>query len=75
LLGILKGRPARREERGLAPARLLHTPSADCDVYAPMAGIYEAFHEPSALVEAGQAAGAIHDIDDPTRQPAIVEFR
>jgi N-alpha-acetyl-L-2,4-diaminobutyrate deacetylase len=75
MLGILEGRPVRREERGLAPARLLHTPSAACDVYAPVAGVYEAFHEPGAEVEAGQAAGAIHAIDEPTRPPTAVEFR
>ena len=71
---MLNGPVASREERGVGPVRLVHTPGVDCDVYAPASGIYEPFHGPGDDVAAGQPAGAIHFIEDPEHPPAAVHY-
>jgi len=46
----------------------------DCFLYAPRAGIFEPLTELGAQVAAGEAAGRIHDLDDPDAEPATVLF-
>ena len=43
-------------------------------VFAPEAGLFEPFLRPGDEVEAGQALGRIHFVDDPLREPAIARF-
>jgi len=44
-------------------------------VYAPEAGLFEAFGEMGETVEAGQPAGQVHFPSDPARPPRLVLYR
>ncbi len=46
----------------------------DCCLYAPRDGVFEPLTEPGAQVADGDAAGRIHDIDDPDAEPMTVHF-
>jgi len=72
--GVLAGEPVSREAMGLAPARMVHTPTLACNLFAPLAGIFEAYHAPGDEVEAGQPAGAVHFVEEPLRAPVPVLF-
>jgi predicted deacylase len=69
-LGVLDGpTPA-------PPARAMtQIPGSAGYVLAPAAGVFESFHELGDAVEAGQAAGQIHFLDDPAREPQPVHFK
>ena len=43
-------------------------------VFAPASGLFEPFLRLGDEVEAGQALGRIHFVDDPLREPAIARF-
>lgn len=50
-------------------------PGHDGYVLATSAGDLEPFHPLGARVEAGQEAGRIHNLIDPSRTPEIVRYR
>ncbi|MGQ0664647.1 MAG: succinylglutamate desuccinylase/aspartoacylase family protein [Pseudomonadota bacterium] len=58
-----------------APTRIMLLPDADSYHFAPCAGIYRPFHALGTWVKAGEAAGAIYSIEDPSRSPTILEYR
>jgi predicted deacylase len=60
-----------------APARpdaILRIPGHDGYVLATTAGVFEPFHALGVRVEAGQEAGRIHNLVDPSRPPEIVRY-
>jgi predicted deacylase len=71
-LGLLEGNGEVRAD-GAEPVFRIPGPAGY--VYAPAGGVFEAFHELGARVEAEQPAGAVHFLDDPLRPPEIVRFR
>jgi predicted deacylase len=62
--------------RKLPPSqtRLMTVPDYDCYAFAPKGGLYEPYHELGAKVRKGDAAGAIHFMDDPQRDPIVVRY-
>lgn len=70
-LGICAGTPSPAEQ----PTQIMLLPDTDCYHFAPVGGIYRPFHELGTRVKAGEPAGAIYDIADPTRPPVVVNFK
>jgi N-alpha-acetyl-L-2,4-diaminobutyrate deacetylase len=70
-LGILApaGKPASSEAR-----TLLRVPGRDGFVLATRDGVFEPFHALGAEVHAGEAAGRIHNLGDPSRGPETLHF-
>lgn len=70
-LGILasseKPKPAKAQS-------LLRVPGRDGFVLATMDGVFEPFHALGAEVQAGEAAGRIHNLGDPTREPDTLHY-
>jgi len=73
-------------ERGMLPeryrkppfgrrCRLLRALGFEAHVYAPAEGVFEPFHALGAEVEAGEAAGQVHFLDDPARPPVPCHFQ
>ncbi len=56
------------------PDAILRIPGHDGYVLATTAGVFEPFHPLGARVEAGQEAGRIHNLVDPSRVPEIVRY-
>ncbi len=69
--GLTEGAPSRREDRGLAPMRLMHTPDGDCYVMSDENGMYEVLVDLGSEVAAGDALGQIHFIEKPERTPVV----
>ncbi|MFP6731925.1 MAG: succinylglutamate desuccinylase/aspartoacylase family protein [Alphaproteobacteria bacterium] len=69
--GIIDEAPVSREQRGLAPTRMMHMPDAECYVIAEDDGIYEALIDLDSPVEAGDAIGQVHFPEKPERAPAL----
>jgi N-alpha-acetyl-L-2,4-diaminobutyrate deacetylase len=69
--GLIEGAPIRREDRGLAPTRLMHVPDGDCFVVAEEAGMYEVLVDLGAEVRAGDPVGQTHFIETPARAPRV----
>jgi len=57
------------------PTRIMILPDPESYGFAPCRGIYRPFFELGNVVEAGQPAGAIYDIEDPWRPPTVMTFR
>jgi hypothetical protein len=55
--------------------RITRIPGPAAYVFAPRAGVFEAFHELGEAVEAGQPAGQVHLLDAPAEPPEVVHFR
>jgi len=55
--------------------RVTRIPGPAAYVFAPRAGVFEAFHELGETVEAGQPAGQVHTLDAPAEPPEVVRFR
>jgi hypothetical protein len=56
-------------------SRLTQIPGPAGYVFAPIGGVFEAFHELGDPVEAGESAGQVHVLDDPARPPEVVRFK
>lgn len=56
------------------PDAILRIPGHNGYVLATTAGVFEPFHALGARVEAGQAAGRIHNLVDPSRTPETVHY-
>lgn len=72
-LGILeesKHQPPAREQDEI----ILRIPGHDGYVLATRNGVFEPFHGLGTQVEAGQQAGRIHDLGDPTREPVVLHY-
>jgi predicted deacylase len=54
---------------------LFELSGANAFVYATADGIFEPFHLNGATVHAGEAAGRIHCIWDPTRPPEMLHYQ
>ncbi len=67
--GLIDEPVARREDFGMEPTRLMHTPDGDCFVIAENEGIYEVIADLGTEVEIGSVIGRVHDHQDPSRQP------
>lgn len=70
-MGICESKIAPAE----APTSFWLLPDADCYHFAPASGIYRPFRALGSRVRAGEPAGAIYDISDPTRAPVVVTFK
>jgi N-alpha-acetyl-L-2,4-diaminobutyrate deacetylase len=70
-LGICEGRPTPAE----TPTKLMLLPDTDCYHFAPCGGIYRPLHELGTWVKRGDEAGAIYDISDPAKRPAIMTYK
>lgn len=70
-LGILKpsGKPPVAQARNL-----LRVPGRDGFVLATVDGVFEPFHALGAEVHAGEAAGRIHNLGDPSRSPETLYY-
>jgi predicted deacylase len=68
-LGVLRGTPPSP-----SPTRLMTVPDYDCYAFAPTGGLYEPYHALGAAVKQGEAAGAIHYMDDPHRPPLQIRY-
>jgi len=69
--GLLDGAPVMRQDRGLAPTRLMHTPDSDCYVASDEKGIYEVLVDLGKEVRGGDPVGQIHYIEKPAREPTV----
>lgn len=69
-LGIMEatGEPPREE------SRLLAIPGPPGFVFANAEGVFESLHDLGAEVRAGQEAGRIHHVADPSRAPQVLRF-
>lgn len=56
------------------PDAILRIPGHDGYVLAPTAGVFEPFHALGARVSAGQEAGRIHNLVNPSREPEVVRY-
>lgn len=56
------------------PRRLLRVPGRDGFVLATVAGVFEPFQELGTDVHAGEAAGRIHNLADPSREPETLYY-
>jgi predicted deacylase len=56
------------------PTRLMQVPGRDHFVYAPEPGLFEPLVELGDWVERGQAAGQVHFVDNPAREPVPCRF-
>jgi hypothetical protein len=69
--GVLPGAgdgPAAR------PEAILRIPGHDGYVLATTNGVFEPFHPLGAKVSAGEAAGRIHNLGDPAREPEVLHY-
>ena len=57
------------------PTRVVEVRSRDYFVIAPDAGLFEPPVALGSAVEAGQASGQVHFVDDPGREPVVARFR
>jgi predicted deacylase len=71
-LGILK---SSVQVEPAAPTQLLQVRGSDYFVYAPDSGLFEPMVELGDVVKAGQAAGKIHFLDTPWREPSVAYFK
>jgi predicted deacylase len=71
-LGIAE--PASGAEPAL-PIRLVQVPGRDYYVYAPEPGLFEPSVRLGDWVEAGQEAGQVHFVDNPSRPPVPCHFK
>ncbi len=55
-------------------SRRMTTPDMSFYVFAPHAGIFEHAHALGAAVRAGEVAGRLHRIEDPSAPPAILRY-
>lgn len=69
--GVLDESVVTREQLGMEPTRLMHTPESDCFVIAEDEGIYEVIADLGGEVEAGAAIGRVHNHFDPSKEPVI----
>ena len=53
---------------------LLQTANPEDLVLAPVEGVFEPHRDLGAQVEAGETAGQVHDLGDPSRDPRVVRF-
>lgn len=70
-LGMIDGVPEPFE----APTKVEVLPDADSYGFAPTTGIFCPLHDLGTMVEAGQPAATIYDIEDPLCPPVVMEFR
>ena len=56
------------------PDAILRIPGHDGYVFATTPGVFEPFHTLGTTVEAGQEAGRIHNLIDPSRAPETVRY-
>ncbi|HTM78032.1 MAG TPA: succinylglutamate desuccinylase/aspartoacylase family protein [Devosia sp.] len=68
-LGVLPGEPAPVE-----PAQMLRIPGTAGYVFASCDGVFEAFNPLGTQVRAGQQAGCIHNLGDPSRAPEMLHY-
>ena len=71
--GLLDEPVVKREDFGMEPTQLLHTPDGDCFVIAEDDGIYEVVADLGTEVEAHSVIGRIHNPLDPSREPVTHE--
>ncbi len=71
-LGILEAANAPAASRN--DDVILRIPGHDGYVLATRNGVFEPFHALGTKVEAGQEAGRIHDLGDPTREPVVLHY-
>jgi N-alpha-acetyl-L-2,4-diaminobutyrate deacetylase len=69
-LGVVPARTAPAP----SPTRLMTVPDYDCYAFAPRGGLYEPYHGLGDAVAKGDAAGAIHFVDDPHREPIVIRY-
>ena len=69
-LGILEGPADPPQEE----APILAIPGPPGFVFAGADGVFESFHDLGAEVRAGQEAGCIHHLADPSRRPELLRF-
>ncbi|MBM3596639.1 MAG: peptidase M14 [Alphaproteobacteria bacterium] len=69
-LGVIRG----KLDKSGPKTRVVTVPDYGCYAFAPQAGLFEAYHPLGAKVRKGEAAGALHFIDDPHRKPIIIDY-
>jgi predicted deacylase len=72
-LGILEA-PENQPHAGRKEEMILRIPGHDGYVLATRNGVFEPFHGLGTKVSAGQEAGRIHDLGDPTREPKVLHY-
>lgn len=71
-LGVL---PQDQQAPARGDRRILELPGDKAHVYATMDGVFEPFHANGQKVKAGEAAGRIHCLWDPTRPPDLLHYQ
>ncbi|MDX1609118.1 MAG: succinylglutamate desuccinylase/aspartoacylase family protein [Halofilum sp. (in: g-proteobacteria)] len=69
--GILQGKPSRREDRGLPPARIMATPDTYAYTVADESGLFECLLDLGDEVEEGQLVARIHSIEKTGLRPGL----
>ncbi|MFN9263653.1 MAG: succinylglutamate desuccinylase/aspartoacylase family protein [Acidobacteriota bacterium] len=67
-IGVVDGAPAPRQ----APARWVQSLDREDYRFAPVSGLFEATVDLGGAVGKGDVLGRIHDLEDPSREPALV---
>ncbi|MDQ6435634.1 succinylglutamate desuccinylase/aspartoacylase family protein [Mesorhizobium sp. LHD-90] len=70
-LGVL---PPTDKPPQAKPENILRIPGHDGYVLATTNGVFEPFHALGTLVRAGQEAGRIHNLGDPSREPETLRY-
>ena len=65
---------SRAPHSAARPRAILRIPGHDGYVLATADGVFEPFHPLGANVEAGQDAGRIHNLGDPSRPPEVLRY-
>lgn len=70
-MGVVKETDVTRKR---PKTRFMEVKDVSYYVYAPQPGLFEPYVKLGATVKKGQAAGAVHFMDDPAREPVEVKF-
>jgi predicted deacylase len=68
--GVLDGAVEAPER----PTEIVTVPDYDCYAFAPRAGLFQPFDPLGATVRAGEPAGVLHQLDDPTGPGELVRY-
>ena len=71
---LMEGRPETAQRDGALSTRHMHVPDPGCYTFALADGVFEPCHGPGELVEAGQTAGWLHEVQDVDRHPRELRY-
>lgn len=69
---VMAGDILTRESKGLSPPQRMEIPGQDYYCMAPASGIFESFFKLGDWMDAGQAIGQIHFVNEIAREPLVI---